>query len=114
MAKNEEKFEKVDRIYKEYGDRFEGSFHTVLWGMIVNVELFDARAAFHVSVENHFMLVIALAAGGYVSTPAYFKARDYHEACQVAQLLSCDVFGYDSIETVQEVVDLSLRNGHVL
>lgn len=86
--------EKVDNIYNEFVQHFDGSFHNTLWQIIVNNSLENMSAAF-ISDPVQKRVVIAFEEGGYIPANVVFKNQtlERNERDEILGRLNELVFG---------------------
>jgi hypothetical protein len=102
--------ESVDKLYKIYGKYFNGSFHSVLWELIVNCTHAGKLICFHTAIKSKYYVLGLIIANkyGYIPLMATFKTQDYYKAKDITDKLNEHVFNY-SEEFCSDIVMSSMR-----
>lgn len=106
--------DKVGRIYDKHKNKIEGSFHDVLWQILVNgVRKANLESAFtHLYPSNNGCEVGIADKGrkGYTPTSIFFKADvPVKERVAIVDDLNREVFGLEPDQALMIVID-TMRN----
>ena len=103
---------KLNDIYNKHKEQFTGSFHTVLWHIIIGESKKGGGAAFTpippISPAG-FSIGIANKVGGYTPTLANFVSTSYDECTDICTALNDEVFGLTE-EQADMIVSKSMLN----
>ena len=85
----------LDDVYTTFKDKFECSFHNLLWQLLINENFKGIEAVLVPNYDNcGLSLVIAQATGGYTPTGCYFNnGITYDEGMDIAKKITKEVFG---------------------
>jgi len=107
----EKNADKVDKINKDFSDRFDG-LHNTLWQILINDSIGGKVAAFTPIVGDGFYTVGVAPANesGYIPTATIIKASHYTKAAADVAALNLAVFDLDE-KAALEIVASSMFTG---
>ncbi len=99
---------KLNSLYERFKNDFEGSFHNVLWQIMINENRKgdEGNCAFTPAIKNGETLLGIADRGmsGYCSTGAGFKTHNHNKAQEICDVLNKEVFGVDSKQAAEIVL----------
>jgi len=104
--KESDPLDRLNRIYDQYKDEFEGDFHNMLWQILVNKVFGDRRMAFHAAIlDTGYILGIAEEnKPGYHPSYVFFKTLIHREATEITGSLNFEVFNLNNREACEIVL----------
>ena len=103
--------DRLNKIYDQFKNHFDGAFHTLLWEMMIKNKTKGKVMAFTNLVNGELALAHG-EGGGYLSTGVSFKTNNHNEASEICEKLNMatfskenlDIFGYDFKEPIDACI----------